>query len=245
MGRKPKKQGVNGEAGGSVAAGSGAGAGGRQQFVVTAYLSNGRREDITDRVRYISEDGGVAEASDGGIVQGKKTGETNILIRTPGRIRISAGVGVIAKPIPNYPKVEARNYIDQYVFGKLRRFQILPSELSSDAGIPAAGLSGPDRHLAAPATGARISGGQGPAETRQADRGAAEFPEYVDYWGFQFSDLMRATPLTAETLKGRKPTKTGWSTASPRTSLTTRWHGSELPPRATALRHETSTTSGS
>src|SRR5438067_1689073 len=53
--------------------------GSRQQLVVTAYLSNGRQEDITDRVRYISNDAGVAEASDGGIVQGKKTGETNIL----------------------------------------------------------------------------------------------------------------------------------------------------------------------
>ena len=34
--------------------------GSRQQLVVTAYLSNGRQEDITDRVRYISNDAGVA-----------------------------------------------------------------------------------------------------------------------------------------------------------------------------------------
>ena len=31
-----------------------------------------------------------------------------------------------------YPKIEARNYIDQDVFAKLRRFQVLPSERSSD-----------------------------------------------------------------------------------------------------------------
>ena len=38
--------------------------GGRQQLVVTAYLSNGRQEDITEQVRYISNDSGVAEVSE-------------------------------------------------------------------------------------------------------------------------------------------------------------------------------------
>ena len=30
--------------------------GARQQLIVTAHLSNGRREDITDQVRYITSD---------------------------------------------------------------------------------------------------------------------------------------------------------------------------------------------
>src|SRR5262249_35577782 len=103
----------------------------RQQLIVTAYLSNGRRDDITEQVRYITNDSGVAEVDETGIVQAKKRGETNILIRTPGRT-LSADVGVVEKPIAKYPKITDRNYIDQHVFAKLRKFQILPSELSSD-----------------------------------------------------------------------------------------------------------------
>src|SRR5207244_12609307 len=82
-------------------------------------------------VRYISKDSGVADVSEGGVIEGKKMGETAVLIRSAGHT-LTADVGIITKPIASYPKIEARNYIDQYVFGKLRRFQILPSEMSSD-----------------------------------------------------------------------------------------------------------------
>src|SRR5216117_3598688 len=81
--------------------------GGQQQLVVTAYLSNGRREDITEQVRYITNDSAVADVSQTGVVQAKKRGETNILIRAAGHT-LSADVGVIENPMAKYPKIEAR-----------------------------------------------------------------------------------------------------------------------------------------
>ena len=42
-------------------------------------------------------------------------------------------VSVISEQIPHYPDLEPKNFIDKFVFAKLRQFNIIPSELSSDA----------------------------------------------------------------------------------------------------------------
>ena len=54
------------------------------------------------------------------------------MIRAAGQAT-SARFGVIAKPLPSYPEVAKRNYVDEHVFGKLERFNIIPSETSSDS----------------------------------------------------------------------------------------------------------------
>jgi len=177
--------------------------GGQQQLIVTAYLSNGEREDLTERVRYITNDSDVAEVSETGVVQAKKTGETHILIRTPG-YTISADVGVITTPIASYPRIETRSTIDEHVFAKLRRFHILPSELSSDQEFL--------RRVCLDLTGTLPP----PHRVRQfiADKDQRKrtrlieillnSPEYVDYWSFRFGDLLRATHVTSLSIRGSK-----------------------------------------
>ena len=105
---------------------------GAHQLLVTAHLSNGRQEDITGQVLYTSNNPEVARASLEGRASGLMTGETSILIRAAGHA-VSARVGVISKPLPDYPKVARNNFIDDHVFSKLQKFNILPSELSTDA----------------------------------------------------------------------------------------------------------------
>ena len=137
------------------------------------------------------------------MVQAKKTGETNILIRTPGHT-LSADVGVIDKPIANYPKIEARNYIDQYVFAKLR--QIPDSSLGTveRSGIPAASLSGPDGHVAAAQRVREFLADKDPHKRDRLIEILLNSPEYVDYWSFRFSDLLRVTFVTSNSVKGAK-----------------------------------------
>ncbi len=177
--------------------------GGRQQLMVTATLSNGRREDITEHVRYLTNDPGVADVNETGVVQAKKKGETSILIRVLGRT-LSSDVGVIEKPIVKYPKIEARNTIDQDVFAKLRRFQILPSGLSSDEEflrrvcLDLTGLLPPPQRVR------EFVADKDPNKRDRLIEILLNSPEYVDYWSFRFSDLLRVTFVTSNSIKGSK-----------------------------------------
>ena len=178
--------------------------GGRgHQLEVTAYLANGRQEDITDQVRYISSNPEVANVSDTGLVEAKKTGETNILIRTPG-YTLNADVGVIQKPIADYPKIEERNYIDEYVFAKLRRFQIVPSPLSSDEEFLRRVCLDLTGTLPPPNRVREFVADKDPHKRDKLIEILLNSPEYVDYWSFRFSDLMRATFATSNNAMGTK-----------------------------------------
>ena len=175
----------------------------RQQLIVIAHLSNGLREDITEQVRYITSDSGVADVSETGVVQAKKAGETNILIRTPGNT-LSADVGVIEKPIEKYPKIAARNYVDQHVFAKLRKFQILPSELSSDQEflrrvcLDLTGTLPPPRRVR------EFVADKDPQKRDRLVETLLNSPEYVDYWSFRYGDLLRATYVTSNNTKATR-----------------------------------------
>src|SRR5262249_55278725 len=105
---------------------------GRQQLLVTARFANGHPHDITDEVLYVSNNPDVVKVSADGLVEAVSPGETAVLIWTPGR-NLSARFGVVSQPITHYPRVESRNFIDEQIFSKLRKFQIVPSELSGDA----------------------------------------------------------------------------------------------------------------
>jgi hypothetical protein len=177
--------------------------GGRQQLIVTAYLANGRQEDITDQVRYLTSNSGVAEVGDAGLIQAKSTGETSILIRTPGRT-LSAGVGVIEKPIADYPRLAARNYIDQHVFAKLRKFQILPSEQSGDEEFLRRVCLDLTGTLPPPQRTREFVADRDPRKRDRLIEILLNSPEYVDYWGFRFGDLLRATYVTSNNTKATR-----------------------------------------
>jgi Protein of unknown function (DUF1549)/Bacterial Ig-like domain (group 2) len=177
--------------------------GGHHQLEVTAYLANGRQEDITDQVRYISNDPDVANVSETGAMQTIKTGETTILIRTPGHT-LNVDVGVIAKPITNYPRIEARNYIDQSVFAKLRRFQILPSALSSDEEFLRRVCLDLTGTLPPPSRVREFVEDKDPHKRDKLIEILLNSPEYVDYWSFRFGDLLRATFATSNNSMGTK-----------------------------------------
>jgi hypothetical protein len=89
-------------------------------------------EDYTHQAVYTVNDGEVAAVSAGGVISSKRRGETSILVRAAGQVA-SVGAGVIGPPVADYPKIPRANFIDDYVFEKLRNFQIIPSDLAGDS----------------------------------------------------------------------------------------------------------------
>ena len=169
---------------------------GMQQLLVTAHLSDGRREDITEQVLYISNDPSVVEVSNDGLVSAVQSGETSILIRAAGHA-VSAGVGVIEEPSVDYPTVESNNFIDDFVSAKLRRFNIIPSEQSSDEEFLRRVCLDLTGTLPPPNRVREFLGSRDPNKRGELIDILLDSPQYVDYWGLRLSDLMRVTFTSA------------------------------------------------
>lgn len=173
---------------------------GQQQLLVTAHLSNGQREDVTQQVLYTSNNPSVVEVDDDGLVRAVKTGETAVMIRAAGQA-IGAGFGVIAKPAAHYPNIARKNFIDDHIFGKLRKFNVIPSGLSSDQEFlrrVCLDLTGtlPPAHRVR-----EFSAAKDPQKRDKLIQTLLSSPEYVDYWTFRFADLFRVALFAQPTSK--------------------------------------------
>ena len=163
---------------------------GKFRLLVTAHLSNGQQEDITDQVLYASNNSEVVKVDEQGQVAAVRTGETSVMIRASG-YAVSARVGVIAKPIPRYPKVPVNNFIDEFVFAKLKKFNILPSELSSDTEFLRRVCLDLTGTLPPPARVREFAASKNRGKRQKLVEVLLDTPEFVDYWTFRFADLFR------------------------------------------------------
>ena len=164
--------------------------GGEQQLLVSARLSNGRSEDITHNVRYTSSNPEVVSVSSSGVVQAVSPGETSIVVRAPAHVA-STRVGVIAGVVSDYPQVDAVNYIDEHIFTKLRRFHVLPAELSSDEEFLRRVCLDLTGTLPPPHRAREFLASPDPRKREQLVDILLASVEYTDYWTFRVSDLFR------------------------------------------------------
>ena len=163
-----------------------------RQLVVTAYLSDGRTEDLTGDVHYEVVNREVAKVSSTGVVQTRGKGETTLVVRAAGHA-VNARVGVIGEPVPDYPVLEQRNFIDEHVFAKLKKFNIPPSGPATDAEFL--------RRVCLDLTGTLPPAGRVReflADTNPDKRDRLidvllNTPEYVNYWTYRFADLFRVS----------------------------------------------------
>ena len=164
----------------------------RQQLVVSAHLSDGSVEDYTGRVRFDVNHGSVAAISPSGLVTARNGGETAVLVRGAGQ-EVLGTIGVVADRVADYPELRPNNLIDERIFAKLRRFNIVPSEMSSDSEFL--------RRVCLDLTGrippvARVReflADPDPLKREQVVEALLASPEYVDYWTFRFADLFRVS----------------------------------------------------
>jgi hypothetical protein len=100
---------------------------------VRARFADGTQEDITRLCDFRVHDDAVAEVTPRGEVKSLRPGDTPLIVSYRGQIipvRLLVPVAVAGDF--RYPSVTEVNYIDREVFAKLRRLNIVPSELASD-----------------------------------------------------------------------------------------------------------------
>ncbi len=163
-----------------------------QQLMVTAWLSNGRREDFTRYVSYESTAEDIVDVNAAGLITAHEPGEAAILIRAPQR-STSVALGVVGRIITEFPPEAPRNFIDEEIFHKLRRLSVLPSEHSSDheflrrACLDLTGTLPPPRRVR------EFLDSQDPEKRDRLIFDLINSPEYIDYWTFRLADLFRVS----------------------------------------------------
>lgn len=163
---------------------------GARRLLVTARFSDGHTEDYSNQVLFSSNNGDVATVNADGVVKGKGLGETAILIRAAGQVA-SVGVGVVGPPIANYPQVARGNFVDEHIFAKLRKVNLVPSDLASDAEFLRRVCLDLTGTLPPPERVREFLALKDPKKRERVVDALIGSPEFVDYWTFRFSDIFR------------------------------------------------------
>jgi hypothetical protein len=104
------------------------------QLAVKATFGDGSREDITPFCEFRTNDDAVAEVSNLGAVKGLRAGDTAVIVSYRGNVLpVRVLVPYAAADGFKYPQVPEVSYVDRAALAKLRRLNIVPSELAGDA----------------------------------------------------------------------------------------------------------------
>lgn len=162
----------------------------RHGLLVLAHLPDGSREDVTDQVRFESSNMETVRVESGGMVRAVTPGETTVLVRAPGQV-VSARVGVIADAVTEPADYVSRNYIDDYVQAKLRKFHLQPAGRSSDAEFLRRICLDLTGTLPPPHRVREFLDSRDPDKREKLVDVLMESLEFTDYWTFRLADLMR------------------------------------------------------
>ena len=105
------------------------------QLKVLAYFSDGSVEDVTEKAVYESKDTPVAEVSHTGKVTSVRWGGTAVIARFLGVVDASfVTIPRVSKTdvASQDPEFTPNNFIDEFVFAKLKKLNVRPSALTTD-----------------------------------------------------------------------------------------------------------------
>ncbi len=166
-------------------------AGGEQQILATALYSDDSSRDVSSAALYSSNAPHIAEVDSQGVIRcGSSPGEAAITVNYMGQV---AAVQILLPRFggPNpYPTLDIQNEIDPFVWSKLRKMGLLPSEPADDATFL--------RRSALDCLGTLPT----PEEVREflADSAADKRSkwvdrllmrdEYADFWALKWADIL-------------------------------------------------------
>ena len=164
---------------------------GTERLQVKAHFSDGRVEDFSGQAAYKSNDNEVVSVDENGVLHARRIGETAIVVRAAGQA-VSATVGVIGAPVVPYPAMERSNFIDDFVFDKLRRFRIVHRRRArAIANSCGASVSIWPECCRRRTRVREFLASRDPKKREKLIDTLIGSPEFVDYWTFRFDDVFR------------------------------------------------------
>lgn len=196
--------------------------GDRQQLLVTAVYTDGRREDVTSWAIFDSTDKTVANVD-------KKTGKVDVIGYGEGAITAwfssQIVIGRITSSYPNQIRTEEiadaprRNFIDELNLVQLSNLNLKPSPRTNDSEFIRRAFVDTIGLLPTPDETRAFLADDDPDKRDKLIDGLLERPEFVDYWTYRWGDifLMNGRLLRPDAIKayymwlrGHVETNTPW-----------------------------------
>jgi Protein of unknown function (DUF1553)/Protein of unknown function (DUF1549) len=170
----------------------------KQQIAVVAIFSDNSRRDVTRLTNFSSSENLIAEVNLNGLVEFKRPGEVAILARyleTMVSVRLTyleprAGFVWAAPP-------EA-NFVDKFVFQKLKVMSILPSVLSSDSDFVRRATLDAVGRLPTPDETKTFLADAGYDKRAKYIERITNLPEFADFWAMKWADVLRSSRKTMQ-----------------------------------------------
>ncbi len=166
---------------------------GLQQLRVIATFSDGREADVTGHARFQSNNEGLAAVQANGLVMaGDVPGEAAIMVGYMNAVDVfRAVVPRDGPPVANVPGSPENNFIDRLVWQKLRKLNVMPSELADDAEYLRRVYLDVIGTLPTAEEARRFLADRRPDRRALLVNELLERPEFADYWALQWADLLR------------------------------------------------------
>jgi hypothetical protein len=172
-----------------------------QQLSVRAHFGDGSSRDVTRLTVFSSSDPNVASVSASGLVEFTQSGEVAILCRYLDELIAVRLTYLQPRPGFQWTSPTENNYVDKFVFAKLKMLSIQPSELCTDQEFLRRVYMDTCGILpTAEETRAFLSSTDSNKRAKLIDE-LLERPEYADFWTLKWSDVFRSTRKTIQ-LKG-------------------------------------------
>ena len=161
------------------------------RLLVTARYSDGSENDVTQLVKFQSNDDSIANVDPHGVVTALDGGETAIVVRGPG----VTGVAIIdvvpdSRPVPAF---QAKNFIDQYVIEKLQRLHIPASEPADDATFLRRVFLDVIGVIPTSSEARQFLNDRDPGKRTKLVESLLHRPEYADFWALYWGDHLNNT----------------------------------------------------
>src|SRR5579884_531500 len=164
-----------------------------QQLAVIGHFSDGSVRDVTRLTVFSCGDPAVADVTNTGLVSFKQPGEVAILCRYLMELQTARLTYLEPRDGFAWTNPPENNYIDKFVFAKLKMLSIPPSDLCTDAEFVRRAYLDVCGILPTPKEVRDFLGDKCPDKRAKLIDALLERPEYADFWTLKWSDVFRSS----------------------------------------------------
>jgi Protein of unknown function (DUF1553)/Protein of unknown function (DUF1549) len=163
-----------------------------QQLRVIACFSDGHKEDVTRHARFQTNNESIAAVDETGLITADEVpGEAAVMTSYLNTIAVCRILLPRPGRIKAYPDVPSKNFIDDLVLARLKKLNIVPSEVTDDATFLRRVYLDVIGTLPTPDEARRFLNDKSADKRAKLVDALLQRPEFADYWAMKWADLLR------------------------------------------------------